>query len=251
MTDSRPLVLVVEDEPQMRRLLRLTLESNGMRYSEATSVREAIGKLSVQPPDLIIADLALPDGEGLRVIRSARESSSVPIVVLSEALFGGRAAGQIASGIETRSNSRIGRAPGGLHAARLARRSTAAARNDARCARAPHANRVPAAHLLDPQGRSGRHAWGAPEGGLGTREARAATLSAGIYDGTAAQAGTGSGETDVPAHGNWNRVSAEYGIEARGRRAALQRSYADVRANRVRSAAARYDERLCGDLLAA
>jgi two-component system KDP operon response regulator KdpE len=83
MTESRPLVLVVEDEPQMRRLLRLTLESNGMRYSEATSVREAISKLSVQPPDLVIADLALPDGEGLRVIRSARESSSVPIVVLS------------------------------------------------------------------------------------------------------------------------------------------------------------------------
>jgi two-component system, OmpR family, KDP operon response regulator KdpE len=83
MTDARPLVLVVEDEPQMRRLLRLTLESNGMRYSEAISVREAISKMRVQPPDLIIADLSLPDGEGLGVIRSARESSNVPIVVLS------------------------------------------------------------------------------------------------------------------------------------------------------------------------
>jgi two-component system, OmpR family, KDP operon response regulator KdpE len=67
----------------MRRLLRLTLESNGMRYAEAISVREAISKMRAQRPDLIIADLALPDGEGLRVIRSAREDSSVPIVVLS------------------------------------------------------------------------------------------------------------------------------------------------------------------------
>jgi two-component system, OmpR family, KDP operon response regulator KdpE len=83
MTDIRPLVLVVEDEPQMRRLLRLTLESNGMRYAEAISVREAISKMHAQRPDLIIADLALPDGEGLSVIRSAREDSSVPIVVLS------------------------------------------------------------------------------------------------------------------------------------------------------------------------
>ena len=83
MTESHPLVLVVEDEPQMRRLLRLTLESNGMRYAEAISVREAISKIRAQRPDLIIADLALPDGEGLRVIRSAREDSSVPIVVLS------------------------------------------------------------------------------------------------------------------------------------------------------------------------
>jgi two-component system, OmpR family, KDP operon response regulator KdpE len=67
----------------MRRLLRLTLESNGMRYAEAVSVREAISKIRAQRPDLIIADLALPDGEGLRVIRRAREDSSVPIVVLS------------------------------------------------------------------------------------------------------------------------------------------------------------------------
>ena len=83
MTEARPLVLVVEDEPQMRRVLRLTLESNGMRYTEAISVREAISKIRAQPPDLIIADLGLPDGEGLRVIRAAREDSSVPIVVLS------------------------------------------------------------------------------------------------------------------------------------------------------------------------
>lgn len=78
-----PLVLVVEDEPQMRRLLRLTLESNGMRYVDAATAREAISKVRSQPPDLIIADLGLPDGDGINVIRTARESSTAPIIVLS------------------------------------------------------------------------------------------------------------------------------------------------------------------------
>jgi two-component system KDP operon response regulator KdpE len=77
------LVLVVEDEPQMRRLLQLTLESNGMRYMDATTAREAINKIKNQAPDLIIADLGLPDGDGLNVIRSARADSTAPIVVLS------------------------------------------------------------------------------------------------------------------------------------------------------------------------
>jgi two-component system KDP operon response regulator KdpE len=76
-------VLVIEDEPQMRQVLRLTLETNGMRYVDAITAREAINKLNNQPPDLIIADLGLPDGDGLSVIRTARKDSTVPIIVLS------------------------------------------------------------------------------------------------------------------------------------------------------------------------
>ena len=83
MTAAAPLVLVVEDEPKMRRLLRVTLESNGMRYAEATTAREAMSRAQSQRPDLIIADLGLPDGEGIDVIRETRRASATPIVVLS------------------------------------------------------------------------------------------------------------------------------------------------------------------------
>jgi two-component system KDP operon response regulator KdpE len=83
MTSSAPLVLIVEDEPKIRRLLRLTLESNGMRCEEAATAREALSHAQTQRPDLIIADLGLPDGDGLDVIRQTRRSSAVPILVLS------------------------------------------------------------------------------------------------------------------------------------------------------------------------
>ena len=84
MTSAAPLVLVVEDEPKMRRLLRVTLESNGMRYAEAATAREAMSYAQTQRPDLIIADLG-----SARRRRSRRDppdaanSRLTPIVVLS------------------------------------------------------------------------------------------------------------------------------------------------------------------------
>jgi len=83
MTAELPLVLVVEDEPKMRRLLRVTLESNGMRYAEAVTAREAVSKAQGQSPDVLIADLSLPDGDGIDVIRNIRRWSSMPVIVLS------------------------------------------------------------------------------------------------------------------------------------------------------------------------
>jgi two-component system KDP operon response regulator KdpE len=83
MTSSAPLVLLIEDEPQMRRVIRLTLESNGMRCTEALTAREAISKAEAQRPDVIIADLGLPDADGIEVIRRTRRSSNTPIIVLS------------------------------------------------------------------------------------------------------------------------------------------------------------------------
>jgi two-component system KDP operon response regulator KdpE len=83
MSSSQPLVLVVEDEPQMRRVHRLALESNGMRCLEAATAREAMNSIRGEPPDIIVADLGLPDQDGIEVIRRARASSAVPIIVLS------------------------------------------------------------------------------------------------------------------------------------------------------------------------
>lgn len=83
MSGEGPLVLVVDDEPQMRRLLRMTLESNGMRFSEATTVREAIGRVRSNSPDVLFVDLGLPDKNGIELIREARLTSAAPIIVLS------------------------------------------------------------------------------------------------------------------------------------------------------------------------
>ena len=83
MNDTGPLVLIVEDEPQMRRFLRTSLAAHGFRLVEATTVREGLAAAASHLPELILLDLGLPDGDGLDVTRRIREWSRVPIVVLS------------------------------------------------------------------------------------------------------------------------------------------------------------------------
>jgi two-component system KDP operon response regulator KdpE len=77
------LVLVVDDEPQVRRFLRATLPLHGYRVLEAGDGAEALRLASSHGPDLILLDLGLPDLDGLEVTRRVREWSRVPIVVLS------------------------------------------------------------------------------------------------------------------------------------------------------------------------
>ena len=79
--DSR--VLVVDDEPQIVRGLRVILTNAGYRVEEATTKREALDAVSVRPPDAIVLDLVLPDGNGIEVCTDIRRWSQVPIVVLS------------------------------------------------------------------------------------------------------------------------------------------------------------------------
>ena len=76
-------ILVVDDEPQIRRFLRTSLNAQGYRISETGSAAEAVALAAKEKPDLVILDLALPDGEGFDVIERLRLSSQVPIVVLS------------------------------------------------------------------------------------------------------------------------------------------------------------------------
>jgi two-component system KDP operon response regulator KdpE len=76
-------VLVVDDEPPIRRLLRMGLSSQGYTVTEAASGRTALGLLE-EGPGLVILDLGLPDAEGLDILRAIRaRDESVPIVVLS------------------------------------------------------------------------------------------------------------------------------------------------------------------------
>jgi len=76
-------ILVIEDEPQMRRFLRGSLAAEGCKLIEATTGAEGLAAASAQPPDLILLDLGLPDIDGLEVTRRLREWTTVPIIVLS------------------------------------------------------------------------------------------------------------------------------------------------------------------------
>src|SRR6516165_6754198 len=76
-------VLVVDDEPPIRRLLRTSLAASGYRIVEAEDAAGAMRALATEKPDLMIIDLGLPDKGGLELISEIRKTSAVPIVVLS------------------------------------------------------------------------------------------------------------------------------------------------------------------------
>jgi two-component system KDP operon response regulator KdpE len=76
-------VVVIEDEPQMRRFLRATLISLRYRVYEAATGRDGLAEAATRQPDVIILDLGLPDLDGLEIVRQVREWSAVPIIVLS------------------------------------------------------------------------------------------------------------------------------------------------------------------------
>jgi two-component system KDP operon response regulator KdpE len=80
---ARPTVLIVDDELQIRRLLRVTLEAHNYRVVEAASGQEAITEAAQRRPDLVVLDLGLPDMDGVAVLKRLREWSHVPVVVLS------------------------------------------------------------------------------------------------------------------------------------------------------------------------
>ncbi len=82
MTNAQHSVLIVDDEPQLRRLLRTALEGS-FRVIEADTARRALIEAATHKPDVVVLDLGLPDAEGHEVVRGIREWSALPIVVLS------------------------------------------------------------------------------------------------------------------------------------------------------------------------
>lgn len=83
MTSSAPEILIVEDDPQIRRFLRATFAAEQYRFQEAVTAAEGIAQAAARQPDLIVLDLGLPDRDGLEVIRKVREWTQTPIIVLS------------------------------------------------------------------------------------------------------------------------------------------------------------------------
>jgi len=83
MTGAGKKILVIDDELQIRRFLRVVLEANGYLIIEASTGKEGVYKSTTEHPDCIILDLGLPDMDGLAVLKTIREWSAVPIIILS------------------------------------------------------------------------------------------------------------------------------------------------------------------------
>jgi two-component system KDP operon response regulator KdpE len=81
--EAKKDILVIDDEVQLRRLLRLTLEAAGFAVREAASGRAGLDAMVGRPPDAIVLDMGLPDLSGLDVLRQVREWSRVPVLVLT------------------------------------------------------------------------------------------------------------------------------------------------------------------------
>jgi two-component system KDP operon response regulator KdpE len=79
----KPTVLVIDDELQIRRLLRVCLDANGYRVIEAATGQEGISNAAQHRPDVVVLDLGLPDMDGVTVLKRLREWTQVPVVVLS------------------------------------------------------------------------------------------------------------------------------------------------------------------------
>ena len=83
MSGPAPLILLIEDEPQMRRFLRVALEGSGYRYLEAATGQEGLVLAVQHRPEAILLDLGLPDLDGLALMASLREWSRTPVIVIS------------------------------------------------------------------------------------------------------------------------------------------------------------------------
>ena len=81
--DNKPVVLVIDDEIQIRRLLELTLESSGYKVLLAENGEEGLRRAGMDRPEFIILDLGLPDIDGVQVLKKLREWTRIPVLILS------------------------------------------------------------------------------------------------------------------------------------------------------------------------
>src|SRR6188474_2312565 len=80
---ARINALVIDDEPQIRRLLRITLEGNGYRVLDAANGKEGLLQAAQSRPEVILLDLGLPDMDGIEVLKRLREWTRLPVIVLT------------------------------------------------------------------------------------------------------------------------------------------------------------------------
>ncbi|MGA9772242.1 MAG: response regulator transcription factor [Blastocatellia bacterium] len=80
---EKPVILIIDDEPQILRVMRASLPARGFEVMTAPGGKQALDEIRKQAPDLIVLDLTMPDVNGLEICRRVRAFSSVPIIVLS------------------------------------------------------------------------------------------------------------------------------------------------------------------------
>ncbi|UZR28876.1 response regulator [Methylococcus mesophilus] len=83
MSGPNPVIVVIEDDPQMRRFLRTSLRSHGFQVFEADTGGRGIIEAGLRKPEVVILDLGLPDMDGVEVVKALREWTALPIIVLS------------------------------------------------------------------------------------------------------------------------------------------------------------------------
>ena len=83
MSEARARVLIVEDDADIRRFVRMALESEGYEVFEADSIKRGLIEAGTRRPELVVVDLGLPDGDGIDLIRDLRGWSASPVIVLS------------------------------------------------------------------------------------------------------------------------------------------------------------------------
>ncbi|MDQ7092962.1 response regulator [Desulfosporosinus sp. PR] len=83
MNEKGKQILIIDDEPQIQRLLKVSLSVHGYEVYEASNAREGLVTMNQVKPDLIILDLGLPDSDGIDVLTKVRESSKIPVLVLT------------------------------------------------------------------------------------------------------------------------------------------------------------------------
>ena len=83
MNNSECRILIVEDDPPIRKLMATTLRANGYTYHTASTGNEAELELTSNPPDILLLDLGLPDTDGMQIINTIRSWSQMPIIVVS------------------------------------------------------------------------------------------------------------------------------------------------------------------------
>ncbi len=83
MTEPKPVVVAIEDDPQIRKFLKTGLQAHGFEVHESDCGKHGLIEAATRKPDLVILDLGLPDIDGVEVVRQLREWTSMPVIVLS------------------------------------------------------------------------------------------------------------------------------------------------------------------------
>jgi two-component system, OmpR family, KDP operon response regulator KdpE len=83
MSEPLPVVIVIEDEPTIRRFIKMSLEAEGCQVYEADAMKRGLIEVGTRHPDMVVLDLGLPDGDGVDFIRDLRTWSDIPVIVLS------------------------------------------------------------------------------------------------------------------------------------------------------------------------